>query len=123
MSAPNPNRPAYELTRWDSPTPPSPQLLERWFQREKLAPETLTLTLGHQTEEFVLDQAVVRVVTEGRCLCGLPGYGVVELGPGDAIEIGAVSAMISNLWERSRRNCSGPCVQIENRRIVSRFRD
>jgi hypothetical protein len=89
LSAPNPNRPAYELTRWDSPTPPSPQLLERWFQREKLAPETLTLTLGHQTEEFVLDQAVVRVVTEGRCLCGLPGYGVVELGPGDAIEIGA----------------------------------
>jgi hypothetical protein len=81
------NQRPFEIMRWESPKPPTPDFLERMLVREGLTPENLELPADIHTPEMKFEQSVVRVLVAGHIQYSFPGYGVIELDPGDMLEI------------------------------------
>lgn len=79
----------FEIIRWDAPDVPDLAFWEGWMRREKTSPQLEELANGTHTAEVKFDQAMVRVLVKGSIQCSFPGYGVVELSPGDCLEIAA----------------------------------
>ena len=84
-----PSSKPFELIRWDSPEQPTEDFWQGWMQREKMKAVSETLPLGTQTQEMKHATPLVRVVLKGCLQCSFPGYGVVDLAPGDCLEIAA----------------------------------
>lgn len=80
------NRP-FEVTRWESATAHSPELLSRMLMREGLRAEPRELPPQTRTPEMRFDRTAVRVLVSGYIQYSFPGYGVIELHPGDMLEI------------------------------------
>jgi hypothetical protein len=77
----------FEIMRWESPKQPDPEFLGRMLQREGLQSESIELAAQSQTPEMKFDRAVVMVPALGQLQVSFPGYGAIELAPGDILEI------------------------------------
>jgi hypothetical protein len=85
LSSPKP----FELTRWDAPKVPTKELLVRMLERQGLTPAEKSYTAGTHTQELKQESGMVQVLIEGHIQFSFPGYGVVELHPGDQVDIDA----------------------------------
>lgn len=82
------SQPPFEIMRWDDDSvTPSLDFLLRMMTREGLKPEQTELASHTQSAEMKFSEIVVRVVVTGRLQYSFPGYGVIELEPGDILEI------------------------------------
>lgn len=80
------NKP-FEIMRWESPNSPTLEALHRMLTREGLQPEQRELSALSQTPEMRFSQTAVQVLVSGKLQFSFPGYGVIELEPGDILEI------------------------------------
>jgi len=81
------SQPPFEIMRWDDADTPSLDRLVRMLEREGLKPEQIELASQSHSPEMKFSQCVVRVLVAGKVQYSFPGYGVIELGPGDVLEI------------------------------------
>ncbi|MBX2861041.1 MAG: cupin domain-containing protein [Vampirovibrio sp.] len=79
----------FEVIRWDAPKKPTAELLTRWLVADGLDVETVTFPVGEKTQELRYVAKQVRIVVSGHLQYAFPGYGVVELYPGDQLNIEA----------------------------------
>jgi hypothetical protein len=77
----------FEITRWESSKEPTPDFLSRMLVREGLNAEELELPAETYTPEMKFEKATIRVLVAGNIQYSFPGYGVIELLPGDMVEI------------------------------------
>jgi hypothetical protein len=77
----------FEIMRWESSTPPTLDFLTHMMSREGLLASQSELAAQTQTNEMKFDQTVVMVLVSGRIQYAFPGYGAVDLEPGDVLEI------------------------------------
>ncbi len=77
----------FEISRWESLKAPTPEFLAQMLEREGYEMETIEVPAGTHTPEFIFDDAVVRVLMTGHIQYSFPGYGVIELNPGDMLRI------------------------------------
>lgn len=77
----------FEITRWESAASPSSDLLQRMLSREGLTPDITELPEQTHTPEMRFDKPIVYVLISGHIQYSFPGYGVIELEPGDMLEI------------------------------------
>ena len=77
----------FEIMRWESSTAPTLDFLTRMMVREGLSASQNELAAQSQTNEMKFDRTVVMVLVSGRIQYAFPGYGVVDLEPGDVLEI------------------------------------
>jgi hypothetical protein len=77
----------FEIMRWESASLPSLESLTRMLTREGLLPEQVELAAKMHTPEMKFDKTAVRVLVSGKLQFSFPGYGVIELEPGDILEI------------------------------------
>jgi hypothetical protein len=80
------NKP-FEIMRWESPDSPEQAFLSRMMEREGLQATPIELAAQTHTPEMKFEQTRVSVVVAGKVQYSFPGYGVIELGPGDILEI------------------------------------
>ena len=73
--------------RWESATTPTADFLTRMLSREGLSPEPVEFAAQSQSMEMKYEQAVVYVVATGKIQYAFPGYGAIDLAPGDILEI------------------------------------
>lgn len=78
----------YEWMAWGGTTAPSEEQLDHMLVKEGLSPVKTELPPG-KSQEMRFDQAVVWVLVEGKAYFGMPGYGSVDMAPGDIMEIEA----------------------------------
>lgn len=81
------SQPPFEIMRWDDAATPSLELLIRMLEREGLQPEQTELASQTHSPEMKFPHSVVRVLVFGKVQYSFPGYGVIELEPGDILEI------------------------------------
>jgi hypothetical protein len=81
------NQPPFEIMRWDDAATPSQEFLARMLTREGLLPQQTEWASNTHSPEMKFPQTVVRVVVSGKLQYSFPGYGVIELEPGDILEI------------------------------------
>jgi hypothetical protein len=79
--------PPFEIMRWDDPAPPSLAFLTGMLEREGLQPKQTEWLPQTHSPEMKFSQVVVRVLVSGKVQYSFPGYGVIELEPGDILEI------------------------------------
>lgn len=79
----------FEIMRWESPEFPTLEILQRMMQREGLEATLVEFTGQSRSQEMMFEQSQVTVVVQGRLQFAFPGYGVVDVGPGDIVEINA----------------------------------
>jgi hypothetical protein len=77
----------FEIMRWESSALPTVEALTRMMQREGLQPSQAQLEPQSQTSEMKFDKTMVRVLVSGIVQVSFPGYGVIQLDPGDIVEI------------------------------------
>ena len=77
----------FEIMRWESVSPPTLESLSRMMAREGLRAEPSELAPQTHTPEMKFERTAVRVLVSGKLQFSFPGYGVIELGPGDILEI------------------------------------
>ena len=77
----------FEIMRWESASPPSVELLTRMLVREGLQPAQTQLQSQSHSPEIKFAETAVRVLVSGAVQFSFPGYGVIELEPGDILEI------------------------------------
>ena len=77
----------FEIMRWEDEALPSLAFLVRMLEREGLQPVQSELPPKTHSPEIKFAQPVVRVVVSGKVQYSFPGYGVIELEPGDILEI------------------------------------
>ena len=77
----------FEIMRWESTQLPSIQVLENLLIQENLSPTTQTLCANSQTPEMKFEKVAIKVLVSGKLQFAFPGYGVIELHPGDILEI------------------------------------
>jgi hypothetical protein len=77
----------FEIMRWDDAATPTLERLMRMLEREGLKPEQAELPSPSHSPEMKFDRSVVRVLVNGKVQYSFPGYGVIELEPGDVLEI------------------------------------
>ncbi len=77
----------FEIMRWESSTPPTLDFLTHMMSREGLSASQSELAAQTQTHEMKFEQPVVVVLVSGRIQYAFPGYGAVDLEPGDVLEI------------------------------------
>jgi mannose-6-phosphate isomerase-like protein (cupin superfamily) len=77
----------YEIMRWDSPKEPDWSFLTRMMAREGLEAKVMELSAKTSTPEMKFEKIAVRVLVSGQVQFAFPGYGVIELDPGDILEI------------------------------------
>jgi hypothetical protein len=79
----------FEITRWDSPKTPSLEFLERMLGREGLHANLQEFASNSRTPEMKFDKPVVWALISGQLQVSFPGYGVIDLKPGDMLEVEA----------------------------------
>lgn len=72
--------------QWDAPEAPTKDKLVGLLVREGLTPSEESLLAG-KTPEMKYAQVTVYVLVSGNVYVGFPGYGSVDLDPGDILEI------------------------------------
>lgn len=77
----------FEIMRWESSSPPSLDFLIRMMAREGLCATPSELALHTHTVEMKFEKTAVQVVVSGKIQYAFPGYGVIDLEPGDILEI------------------------------------
>lgn len=77
----------FDIIRWESPNVPSLELLSRLLSREGLVGEPHEVPPQTHTPEMKFDRRAVRALVAGSVQYSFPGYGVIELHPGDILEI------------------------------------
>lgn len=77
----------FEIMRWESPNPPTADFLARMMSREGLQANQSELPAQSRTQEMKFDRTMVMVVVSGRLQYAFPGYGVIDVEPGDVLEI------------------------------------
>lgn len=77
----------FEIMRWEPSTPPDLDVLQRMMVREGLQPLQTQLEPQTHSPEIKFDKTAVRVLLSGKVQFSFPGYGVLELAPGDILEI------------------------------------
>lgn len=77
----------FEIIRWDAPKEPNLGFLMNMMLRDGLKAEPLELAAKTHSPEVKYPQTAVRVLVEGTIQYSFPGYGVIELEPGDMLEI------------------------------------
>ncbi len=77
----------FEIMRWESVSLPTLESLSRMMAREGLQAESAELAPQTHTPEMKFERTAVRVLVSGKLQFSFPGYGVIELGPGDILEI------------------------------------
>lgn len=73
--------------RWDADKPPTSEFLKRMMTREGLCPEQVELPANSRSPEMKFEQTRVLVASAGCVQVSFPGYGSVEVFPGDILEI------------------------------------
>lgn len=73
--------------RWESPDPPTLDFLTRMLTREGLQPSQVDFPAQSRSQEMKFEQPMVMVVVAGRLQYAFPGYGVIDVEPGDILEI------------------------------------
>jgi hypothetical protein len=81
------NTKPFDIMRWESPDAPTPELLTRMMNREDLQPETQELAPQSRSQEMKFAQTRVIISSQGKVQVSFPGYGVIEILPGDILEI------------------------------------
>lgn len=76
----------FELIVWDGVDQPTESFLLRMLTKENLAPQSEELPMG-KTHEMKFEKPVVYTLVSGALYFGFPGYGSVDLKPGDTLEI------------------------------------
>lgn len=76
----------FEVMRWESKEEPTREFLMRMMNRECHRIEEEEVPLG-KTQEMKFKEAILRVPLSGAISFGFPGYGSVDLEPGDILEI------------------------------------
>jgi mannose-6-phosphate isomerase-like protein (cupin superfamily) len=79
----------FEITRWESSKTPSQEFLERLLSREGLQAKLLEVARDTHTPEMKFDKTVVWALVSGFLQVSFPGYGVIDLRPGDTLEVEA----------------------------------
>lgn len=77
----------YEFTRWEAPRDPDQAFLTRMLSREGLSSELKEMEADARTPEIKFARPVVCALVSGHLQFAFPGYGVIELLPGDLLEI------------------------------------
>lgn len=77
----------FDIIRWESPKDPSLELLTRMLSRDGLESEAHEVPPQTHTPEMKFDRPAVRALVTGNVQYSFPGYGVIELHPGDILEI------------------------------------
>ena len=80
-------QPPFEILRWDDKAQPSLDQLQRLLEREGLQPQQTELAAQSHSPETKFQQVAVKVLVAGKVQYSFPGYGVIELEPGDVLEI------------------------------------
>ncbi|MBY0450665.1 MAG: hypothetical protein K2X01_08590 [Cyanobacteria bacterium] len=79
----------FEVSRWDAPKEPTVEFLIRWLEREGFHPKQQEHPAHSHSPELKFPMPLVRVVVSGHVQYSFPGYGVVELNPGDRLDLDA----------------------------------
>jgi len=79
----------FEIIRWDSPKTPSLEFLERMLTRDGLVSHLQEFSGDTRTPEMKFDKPVVWALISGHLQVSFPGYGVIDLKPGDMLEVEA----------------------------------
>ncbi len=77
----------FEIIRWDAPKPPDLELLQRMMKREGLDCTFQQMNGGERTPETRYGEGFISAVVSGMMQYAFPGYGVIEVRPGDWLEI------------------------------------
>ncbi len=80
------NAKPFDFMEWDAPDAPTPERLKGLLVREGLTPNEELLSPG-KTPEMKHAQVTVYVLVSGKAFVGFPGYGSVDLGIGDILEV------------------------------------
>jgi quercetin dioxygenase-like cupin family protein len=81
------NTKPFEIMRWESPDEPTPEFLNRMMRREGLQAETQELPPQSRSQEMKFSRTRVIISSRGKVQVSFPGYGVIEITPGDILEI------------------------------------
>lgn len=81
------NQKPFEIMRWESPNPPTLDFLTRMMAREGLRASQSELPGQSRSPEMKFDRTAVMVVVSGQLQYAFPGYGVIDVDPGDILEI------------------------------------
>ena len=71
---------------WGGDSTPQEAQLVQMLAREQLTPEVMVFDLG-KSPEMRFERPVTYVLVEGQGFFGIPGYGSVDVNPGDIMEI------------------------------------
>ncbi|HEY9746060.1 MAG TPA: hypothetical protein V6C99_07570 [Oculatellaceae cyanobacterium] len=77
----------FEIMRWEAPDAPTPEQLTRMMIREGLQPASQELPGQSRSPEMKFPKTRVIVASSGKVQVSFPGYGVIEISPGDILEI------------------------------------
>ena len=77
----------FEIMRWASRSVPTVEVLSRILAREGLKAESIQRDPHTHSMEMKFDKTAIRVMVSGQLQYSFPGYGVIELMPGDILEI------------------------------------
>lgn len=77
----------FEIIRWEAPREPDEEFLTYMLIRDGYEPERTELTPGTRSPEMKFDKTVIRVLISGKVQYSFPGYGSIDLAPGDILEI------------------------------------
>lgn len=81
------NAKPFEIMRWESPDAPTPEIISRILRREGLQAETQELAPCSRSQEMKFEQTRLIIAYQGKVQVSFPGYGVIEIAPGDILEI------------------------------------
>ncbi|MEM0950890.1 MAG: hypothetical protein AAGI66_01950 [Cyanobacteria bacterium P01_H01_bin.74] len=79
----------FELIRWESIAKPSLPILQNMLMQQGLLATQVELEKGYKTEEQELEKEKTYVVVSGNLQFAFPGYGSIDLLPGDILSISA----------------------------------
>ena len=77
----------FEIMRWDHSEAPSLERLQRIMEREGFTGTQEEFGASTKTPEMKYTQEVFLAPISGNFKVAFPGYGVIELNPGDILEI------------------------------------
>jgi mannose-6-phosphate isomerase-like protein (cupin superfamily) len=77
----------YTVEHWDSPKIPDKAFWQHQLVREGLSFQWEELPANTTTPEMKAPQTVTKVVISGQCQIAFPGFGTVDLKPGDRVDI------------------------------------
>lgn len=80
------NEKPFDVMRWDSTEPPTEERLEKILSRECKQHQEHEFSPG-KTDEMKTNTATIAILKAGALYFGFPGYGSVDLKPGDILEI------------------------------------